>query len=76
MDRELDAQLQHLSPCNRFPFPLGGHNERIANKTLGDFQRWVIRKSYTFVPFEAYDAIFVQLPVCSVQVGTVSCRAT
>jgi hypothetical protein len=36
--------------------PLGGCNMRIAHRTLGEFQRWVIRKSYNFVPFEAYDA--------------------
>ena len=35
--------------------PLGGHNGRIGHRTLGEFQRWTIRKAYTFVPFEAYD---------------------
>ena len=35
--------------------PLGGHNAPIANRTLGEFQRWVIRKAYTFIPFEHYD---------------------
>lgn len=35
--------------------PLGGHNERIEHRTLAEFQRWVIRKAYTFVPFEHYD---------------------
>jgi hypothetical protein len=35
--------------------PLGGCNERIAHRTLSEFQRWAIRKAYTFVPFEAYD---------------------
>lgn len=35
--------------------PLGGHNARIAHRTLSEFQRWVIRKAYTFVPFEDYD---------------------
>lgn len=35
--------------------PLGGHNARIERRTLGEFQRWVIRKAYTFVPFEHYD---------------------
>lgn len=35
--------------------PLGGCNQRIAHRTLGEFQRWVIRKAYTFVSFEAYD---------------------
>lgn len=35
--------------------PLGGHNANIDGRTLGEFQRWVIRKAYTFTPFEAYD---------------------
>src|SRR5215831_1419248 len=35
--------------------PLGGCNERIEKRTLAEFQRWAIRKAYTFVPFEAYD---------------------
>lgn len=35
--------------------PLGGCNLRIGHRTLGEFQRWVIRKAYTFVPFENYD---------------------
>jgi hypothetical protein len=35
--------------------PLGGTNLRIADRTLGEFQRWVIRKAYTFIPFDAYD---------------------
>jgi hypothetical protein len=35
--------------------PLGGHNKRIGHRTLGEFQRWVIRKSYNFIPFEEYD---------------------
>lgn len=35
--------------------PLGGHNARIGHRTLSEFQRWVIRKAYTFVPFENYD---------------------
>lgn len=35
--------------------PLGGINAPIADRTLGEFQRWVIRKAYNFVPFEAYD---------------------
>lgn len=35
--------------------PLGGSNRRIAHRTLGEFQRWVIRKAYTFVDFENYD---------------------
>ena len=35
--------------------PVGGHNARIAERTMSEFQRWAIRKAYTFVPFEAYD---------------------
>lgn len=35
--------------------PLGGDNRRIGHRTLGEFQRWVLRKAYTFIPFEAYD---------------------
>ena len=35
--------------------PLGGHNARIGHRTLGEFQRWVIRKAYNFIPFEHYD---------------------
>lgn len=35
--------------------PLGGSNRRIAHRTLSEFQRWVIRKSYNFIPFEDYD---------------------
>ncbi len=35
--------------------PLGGHNGRIEHRTLGEFQRWVIRKAYNFIPFEHYD---------------------
>ena len=35
--------------------PLGGCNERIGHRTLSEFQRWAIRKAYTFIPFEAYD---------------------
>jgi hypothetical protein len=35
--------------------PLGGCNQRIGDRTLAEFQRWVIRKAYTFVPFEDYD---------------------
>lgn len=34
---------------------LGGHNAPIGHRTLGEFQRWVIRKAYTFIPFEHYD---------------------
>lgn len=35
--------------------PIGQHNEAIEHRTLGEFQRWVIRKAYTFVPFKDYD---------------------
>jgi hypothetical protein len=35
--------------------PLGGCNLRIGERTLGEFQRWAIRKAYTFVPFDQYD---------------------
>ena len=35
--------------------PLGGHNRRVGCRTLGEFQRWVIRKSYNFIEFEDYD---------------------
>lgn len=35
--------------------PLGGHNASISSRTLGEFQRWVIRRSYKFIPFAEYD---------------------
>ena len=35
--------------------PLGGHNARLERRTLSEFQRWAIRKAYTFIPFEHYD---------------------
>lgn len=35
--------------------PLGGSNQRIGHRTLSEFQRWAIRKAYTFIPFEHYD---------------------
>ena len=35
--------------------PMGGWNARIERRTLSEFQRWVIRKAYTFIPFEHYD---------------------
>lgn len=35
--------------------PVGGSNKHIAHRTLGEFQRWAIRKAYTFIPFESYD---------------------
>jgi hypothetical protein len=36
--------------------PLGGYNGNIEHRTLKEFQRWVIRKAYTFIPFDHYDA--------------------
>ncbi len=35
--------------------PMGGCNLRIEHRTLSEFQRWAIRKAYTFIPFERYD---------------------
>lgn len=35
--------------------PLGGINQNIETRTLSEFQRWAIRKAYTFIPFEEYD---------------------
>lgn len=35
--------------------PLGGCNQRIAHRTLSEFQRWAIRRLYQFIPFEHYD---------------------
>jgi hypothetical protein len=35
--------------------PLGDCSQRIAKRTLSEFQRWVIRRSYAIVPFEDYD---------------------
>jgi hypothetical protein len=35
--------------------PLGGYNGNIGNRTLGDLQRWALRKTYQFKPFEEYD---------------------
>jgi hypothetical protein len=35
--------------------PLGGCSARIEHRTLAEFQRWAIRKAYTFIPFEHYD---------------------
>ena len=35
--------------------PMGGCNMKIERRTLSEFQRWVIRKAYTFIPFEHYD---------------------
>jgi hypothetical protein len=36
--------------------PVGGGNQRLAGRTLAEFQRWVIRRAYGVVPFEGYDA--------------------
>jgi hypothetical protein len=35
--------------------PSGGGNADYSRRTLADFQRWAIRKSYNFISFEAYD---------------------
>jgi hypothetical protein len=35
--------------------PLGTINQRLERRTLSEFQRWVIRKAYNFIPFENYD---------------------
>lgn len=35
--------------------PLGGASARLERRSLSDFQRWVIRKLYTCIPFEFYD---------------------
>jgi hypothetical protein len=37
------------------PLSLGGCNQNIGHRTLREFQRWAIRKAYTFIPFEHYD---------------------
>lgn len=43
------------------PYPMVYGNKhrtlpgKYAQRTLGEFQRWVIRKAYNFVPFERYD---------------------
>lgn len=34
---------------------LGECKQRIAHRTLSEFQRWVIRKAYTFISFENYN---------------------
>jgi hypothetical protein len=34
---------------------LGGHNEAIEHRTLGEFQRWVLKRYYRVVPFRDYD---------------------
>jgi len=35
--------------------PLGNCKQALKNRTLAEFQRWVIRRSYAIVPFEHYD---------------------
>jgi hypothetical protein len=35
--------------------PLGTYQGRIEHRTLGDFQRWAIRRLYRIFPFEQYD---------------------
>lgn len=35
--------------------PLGGCNQDISDRTLAEFQRWVIRRGYAITPFENYD---------------------
>src|SRR5262249_32157265 len=35
--------------------PLGNTGMRIGYRTLAEFQRWVIRKAYTVIPFQDYD---------------------
>ena len=39
----------------RRKLPLGGASQRLAHRTLGDFQRWAVRRAYVVVPFEDYD---------------------
>lgn len=41
----------------RRPLPLGGFNQRVGHKTIGEFQRWVSLGLYRdrTKPFEAYD---------------------
>jgi hypothetical protein len=35
--------------------PLGSASQRLAHRTLGDFQRWAVRRAYVVAPFEDYD---------------------
>ncbi len=35
--------------------PMGGSNLSIERRSLSEFQRWVIRKAYTFITFDAYN---------------------
>ena len=35
--------------------PVGETRRRLFHRTLGEFQRWAIRKAYTFIAFEDYD---------------------
>jgi hypothetical protein len=34
--------------------PVGGVNQRIAHRTLAEFQRWVVKRYYQIMPFDAY----------------------
>ena len=36
--------------------PLGGASSKLEPRSLGDFQRWAIRRLNSVVPFEAYNA--------------------
>jgi hypothetical protein len=45
-----------------FPMPYGNRegtlptsNNRLAHRSLAEFQRWAVRRLYTVVPFESYD---------------------
>lgn len=60
-------RLDKMSALGIRPYPMvfgdrhrrlamGDYDGRVKDKTLGEFQRWVIRKAYTFVRFEDYDA--------------------
>jgi hypothetical protein len=44
-----------FEPFRERGLPMGGHNAPIERRSLREFQRWVIRKAYTFIPFEHYD---------------------
>lgn len=35
--------------------PLGGASDKLAKRSLGEFQRWVIRRLYQIIPFTEYD---------------------
>jgi hypothetical protein len=34
--------------------PLGGANQRLEKRSLGDFQRYAIRRLQSIIPFEEY----------------------